>query len=99
MTNTEEKRNVLMPVQQIDWIKQMYYSDSAEALIDDIYKSFKATDAAFKAAEETWEKYIDHNNDDEIDIQLNEYLACNQMIGFKAGYIAAMNIARECYCK
>lgn len=81
---------------QIDWIEELYYSDTAEKLMDELSK---APDEGGDTIPKIWERINAADNERHREDPINDYGAFLQRVGFKAGYIAAMNIARQCYCK
>lgn len=79
---------------QVDWIEQLYFSDKASDLMktieDDLDKTSYNTEDELnqiKAAA------------DPIDLMnaIGKHCSTNQFIGFKAGYLIAMSIARQSF--
>ena len=81
---------------KIDWIEELYYSETAEKLMNELEE---APDGSGETIPEIWEQIAAAEDDRHREDHINDYGAFLQRVGFKAGYIVAMNIARECYCK
>ena len=81
---------------KIDWIEEMYYSETAEKLM---YELENVPDEAGDTLPKLMERIEAANNNLQREDPISAYAAFHQRVGFKAGYIIAMNIARECYCK
>lgn len=87
MTQEQNRNNV-------DWIEQLFLSDKASDLMktieDDLDKTYYNTEdelTQIKAAA------------DPIDLMnaVGKHCSTNQFIGFKAGYLIAMSIARQSF--
>lgn len=81
---------------KIDWIEELYYSETAEKLMTELSD---VPDEVGETIPQIWDKIEAAENDRVRADLICEYGAFSQRVGFKAGYIAAMNIARQCYCK
>ena len=81
---------------KIDWIEEMYYSETAEKLMCELEN---VPDEIGNTIPKIWEKINAADNDLHREDPINDYGAFLQRVGFKAGYIIAMNIARECYSR
>lgn len=88
--------NAPVLTKKIDWIEEMYYSDTAEKLMCELSD---APDEAGDTLPKLMERIEAADNNLQREDPINDYAAFHQRVGFKAGYIIAMNIARECYSR
>lgn len=87
--------NAPVLTKKIDWIEEMYYSETAEKLMCELEN---VPDETGDTIPKIWGR-IETADELHMEDYIAEYGAFLQRVGFKAGYIAAMNIARQCYCK
>ena len=95
-TKGTASNNAPLPTKQIDWIEELYYSGTAAKMLQELSK---APDEAGSTLSEILDSIDSADNELDRESAVNAYGDFLQRIGFKAGYIIAMNIARQCYCK
>ena len=79
---------------QVDWIEQLFFSDKACDLLRDLEDSLDKdkynTEEELKEIKEAT---------DPIDLMnaIGKHCSTHQLLGFKAGYIIAMSLARQSF--